>query len=113
MRFSTPIGYSLLINVIFSEDTTNYHQAQISKTVLDELEKKLKQNFDRLDWVKEGVKHSLKIHFFIPKEGSYRGAKKEMKIILIKLKKILINLSVMYEVKFKAYIYHDLDEFFN
>ena len=112
MKFSTPIGYTLVVGIVFHQGAKQAYQKQTTKIILNELAEKIKLNLNKSNYIKKEKKQSISIAYFVPKEGSYKGAKKEMQATLIKFKHILDALSDKYNISFKAYLYHDLADFF-
>ncbi len=112
MEFTTPLAYHLLIGIIFPEETDNHRQTEQTPIILNELEKMLEDKFNIEDCLKKPAKKSLLVDYFLPKENSRQGAKKEFKQGLKKLRIGLKELSKKYGVTFRAYIYNQLKEFF-
>ncbi len=112
MKFTTPPAYHLLIGIIFPEETDNHRQAEQTPIILNELEKMLEDKFNIEDCLKKPAKKSLSVNYFLPKENSRQGAKKEFKQGLKNLRIELKKLSKKYGVGFHIYIYNQLQEFF-
>ncbi len=112
MKFSMPVSYALMISIAFRRDIKQNYRQKVSQVILDELVIKLKLELaiDKNNCLIKN--HQLIINYFMFKEGNYRGATKDMKETLIKLKHILDELSTRYGVDFNSYIYHNLTDFF-
>ena len=110
MKFSKPTTYSLVIGIIYN--LPDLFDEDLTKKILDDLANQLIIKLDQLKCSKQVVKASLKIDHFLFKERQYKGAAKDMKKTLIKLNSILKNLSLKYNISFKAYIYQNLADFF-
>ena len=112
MKFVTPPAYHLIIGISFPDDVDNYQQTEQTKIILNELERVLKNELGKTNCIKKEKKRSLHVNYFIAKENSYHGAKKEIKETLKKLWKILKKMEKKYRVTLRAYILNNLNEFF-
>ncbi len=112
MKFTTPPAYHLVIGISFPDEVDNYRQTEQTKTILNELEEILKNELGKTNCVKKEKKKSLHINYFLARENSYKGAKKEIKETFKKLWKILKRMEKKHHITFHTYIFNELSEFF-
>ncbi len=113
MKFITPPAYHLVVEINFPQEIDNYRQLKQTKIILDELENFLREELGKINCLKKGNKKSLRVDYFLAKENSHNGAKKEIKATLKKLYRALKQMEKKYHIKLRAYIFNELSDFFN